>query len=75
MTRRGRGADVAGAHSRRGSFPARGSDRPVPRTLCHVDRKLGLDVERYVGSDKYLVGFSEVRARLFNRTDVQATEV
>ena len=48
------GADVAGAHSRRGSFPARGSNRPVPRTLCRVDRKLGLHVQRYVGSDKYL---------------------
>ena len=32
-------ADVAGAHSRRGSVAARGSDRPVPRTLCHVNRK------------------------------------
>ena len=41
-------ADVAGAHSRRGSFPARGSDRPVPRTLCRVDRKPGLHVQRYV---------------------------
>ena len=47
---------MAGAHSRRGSFPARGSNRPVPRALYHVDRKLGLHVQRYVGSDKYLVG-------------------
>ena len=41
-------ADVAGAHSRRGSFSARGSDRPVPRTLHHVDRKQGLHVQRHV---------------------------
>ena len=50
------GADVAGAYSRRGSFPARGSNRPDPRTLCHVNGTLGLHVERYVGSDRYLVG-------------------
>ena len=32
-------ADMAGARSRRGDCPARGSDRLVPRALCHVNGK------------------------------------
>ena len=46
---------MAGAHNRRGIFPDRGSNRPVPRTLCHVNRKLGLHVQKHVGFDKCLV--------------------
>ena len=76
MTRRGRGTDVAGAHSRRGSFPARGSNRPVPRALYHVDRKQGLHVQRHIRVRQVSGGENtHVHARLFPRTDVQATGV